>query len=438
MEELLQGSGCEHLYGGLTKSVAFVRKAMAKTKQINKGYKPPAQNGYDFPTATELDKPSKHIQINIGRVAPKDVVKHKYNRRKQSKLTAEEKEREAVMKPEYWGLSWDDFEEIDGNLVEKKHGLLWRPIYFKPAGSEKGCWGLRCCRYDKNGNTIPTNKKYEWIYFREQDDCGDVPQSAEKDIPTESNPPDEIKNETEDGDEIMLSKYFAKAKKNRFSYNLRERRKHPFFWSSEYYHKERIIPPNVKPTYKDIPVIISANRAMAKFIKTYQTTKASWGEPYLIEQQQKWGEHLASLERTDKEPDPMRFGKRGRPRTKERVGRVHRSYEGAEFQQEGTYRSTISNNKWGKAMAEKALANLEDRQDNNFRQSENYAYAIGANEALIAELLTNPDGNDLDYTEIERNSSEPDWGHPQEPIESMLEYNKEDAKKLMAEAEANR
>ena len=463
MDDLLKGSGCEHLIGGIAKNVAFVRKAMAKTKQMNDGYKPPARAGYDFKTAMKLDKPSKHIQMNIGDVAEANVKKYKYKRTKKAELSEEQKTRNEVMKPEYWGLSWDDFEEVDGELVEKKHGLLWRPIFFKPTGQDEGCWGLRCCRYDTKGREIPTNKKYEWIYFREQDDCGAVPDSPVKDIRTDADPPEKIETE----DDIVLEKYFAKAKKNKFNYRT-GRKKRPFFWSDIYEEKKSsMMPPNQKPTYKDIPVIISANRVMVSYIRTFQTSTASWAEPYYIYQQQRWDQHLSSIKR--REPDPQdrilqhsfRKDRRGRPPKGElKMGRVHiaRDGTGAEFQQEGTYYNPTNNNKWGQAMAEKALAELEDRHDVNMKRNTGFARAIGANEELIRALLKDPLGTDLDYKEMERNADEVGWGNGldykkwldtkgaearkklQQPIEDyykMLDYDKDDAERLMKEAEGN-
>ncbi len=476
MEDLLKGSGCEHLIGnglthrenkqkigGIRANVAFVRKAMAKTKLMNDGYNPPARAGYDFKTAMKLDKPSKHIQMNIGDVAEADVKKYKYKRTKKAELSPDEKKRNEVMKPEYWGLSWDDFEEVDGELVEKKHGLLWRPIFFKPTGEEEGCWGLRCCRYDKKGREIPTNKKYEWIYFREQDDCGHIPDSAKEDIPTDADPPDTIDAE----DDIRLERFFAKAKKNKFNYRT-GRKKRPFFWSDIYEEKKSsMMPPNQKPTYKDIPIIISANRVMVSYIRTFQTSTASWAEPYFIYQQQRWDQHLSEIIR--REPDPqetiishgLRKDRRGRPPKGElKVGKSHRVRDGTgtEFQQEGTYYNPKNGNKWGKAMAERAMYELEDRQDANMRRYTGFARAIGANENLIKALLKDPMGKNLDYAKMERNADEVGWGDGldykkwldapnkqarkklQQPIEeyyAKLEYNKDDAERLMKEAEAN-
>jgi len=315
MEDLLKGSGVEDLLtGGLSKGVAFVRKAMAKTKQQNKGYKPPARLGYDFDVAKELDKPSKHIQMNIGRVPKADVVKYKYPKRKKSD---EEKRREEVMKFDYWGLSRDDFEEIDGQLIEKKHGLIWGPIFYQPTGSEEGVWGLRCCRYDKDGKKIPSNKKYEYLYVRDDDKKnpdmdGLVPNTAERwqegegwvntiDL-AKADPPSEITNTNDEGDEVMLKSYFTKGRNTRFSFGLKlKRRRRPFYWFESVYNKQQdvedyeAIPPTAeKITYKDIPTIISANRAMRGYIKTAIFSKA-YGSEAVEKQQDRWDEHLKRL-----------------------------------------------------------------------------------------------------------------------------------------------
>ena len=318
MDELLKGSGVEHLLtGGLSKGVAFVRKAMAKTKLQNRGYRPPARAGYDFDEATRLDKPSKHIQLNIGRVAPDDVVKYQYNRNR--KKSEEEKRREQVHKFEYWGLTKDDFEEIDGQLVEKKHGLIWGPIYYQPTGSERGVWGLRCCRYDKDGDKIPSNKKYEYLYVREDDPLNGEDISAVFPNPenedllenTKADPPEEITNEVEDEGEITLRKFYAKAKTNRFDVFLRKRAVVPFFWyeyDDEGYETKRrrelgirpnteyrlTLPTKKKMSYKDIPSIISAIRALRKFSKTTQNNKW-WGSEARSNQIDRWDKHLGAL-----------------------------------------------------------------------------------------------------------------------------------------------
>jgi len=491
MEDLLKGSGCECLMeGGASKAVAFVRKAMAKTKQMNNGYRPPARAGYDFPTAMRLDKPSKHIQRNIGNVAESKIKKFKYQRVKKTELSAEQKLRNEVMKPSYWGLSFDDFEEVDGNLVEKKHGLLWRPIFFKPTGSEKGCWGLRCCRYDKDGEKLPSSKKYEWIYFREQDECGDIPESPEKDIPTEADPPDKIENtvENEDGedDEVVIERYFAKAKKNKFDYRS-GRLGRPFFWADLYNEKsdDGVALPARKPTYKDIPIIISANRAMIGFIRTFQTSRRQYiGEAYYLLQQENWDKHLTNLERTDEtieaaQEAKMMRGRRGRPKTKEPMGKLHyldfkpnerdkveetgdKYFDKRGYKQVGHYKSTISKNKWGYIRAEKALADLEQRQEDNFERAKRFGRAISANEMLIDALIEEPDGVDeaelkkmaregnednyfgdgLDVAKLRKAYETGNWDEMPEPqpIEEYyekLKYNKNDAKALVEEAEGN-
>lgn len=317
MEELLKGSGVEDLLtGGLSKGVAFVRKSMAKTKQINKGYKPPARWGYDFDVATEKDKPSKHIQINIGEVKPEDVVKYKYQRRKKSE---EEKEREAVHKFSYWGLTKDDFKEVDGQLIEKKHGLIWGPIYYQPAGREKGVWGLRCCRYDKDGEKIPSSQKYEYLYVKDDGDeekeeevASLFPNTGERwkdgewvntiDL-AKADPPDEIVNTNDEEDEVMLKRYFAKGRtEQRFAFGEKlTRRRRPFFWFKSSYNKtqrrevyEEVYPNADTITYKDIPTIISANRVMRQYIKGASSSKY-YGADKLIEQQKRWETHLDGL-----------------------------------------------------------------------------------------------------------------------------------------------
>lgn len=313
MEDLLKGSGVEELYrGGLSKGVAFVRKAMVKTKQQNKGYKPPARYGYDFDVAKELDKPSEHIQTNIGEVPKDKVVKYQYQRRKK---TEEEKRREEVHKFSYWGLTPEDFEEVDGQLVEKKHGLIWGPIFYQPAGREEGVWGLRCCRYDKKGKKIPSNKKYEFLYVKEDDPKN--PEEVERLFPqsgrrwdkdegwvdtidlTKADPPYEITNTNDEGDEILLKQYFAKGRsEQRFAFGeFLKRRRRPFYWFRTEYSKAKEnyiteeVPPNAeKITYKDIPTIISANRWMLKHIRWVESSSGM-----LSEQQDRWDKHLSGL-----------------------------------------------------------------------------------------------------------------------------------------------
>ena len=434
--------------GGLKQNVAFVRKAMAKTKKINNGYRPPARAGYDFPIAMEKDKPSKHIQMNIGRVPADEVEVFKYNRKKASDKTEEQKERDRAMKPAYWGLSWDDFEEIDGELVEKKHGLLWRPIYFKPAGKEEGCWGLRCCRYDKKGKEIPTAKKYEWIYFREQDDCGNVALEPKKTPTTDANPPETITN-TLDGDDVVLDRNYARANNNRFDmYGARDGNKKPYYWFSTD-EKGWVENPQKNPTYEDIPVIISANNAIEGFMKTYMYGKANWNEPYLLEQKKRWEEHLDNLERTDRQgemddvlqqirenPDEMR----GNPR----VGKILRKSFSSKpykvpvsrvYKQEGTYRSKISNNKWGKDMAEKRLERTDERIDFWVRLLRVMSATIGANNKLIEVLIENPMGEDLDYEKILKDSDDAGYGMGKD--EDIAEYDRADGRRFVKEAEDN-
>jgi hypothetical protein len=167
--------------GGWNKGTAFVRRAMAMTKHKNKGYKPPAQGDYDIDIAYDVDKPSVFIQNRLDGVPKKFAKRHKYPKRVKSE---EELERERVHSFDYWGLTRDDFEVIDDRLVEKKYGLLWPPILFEGQSRLSGvinCWGLRCCRFKRGKNDakemIPTKRHYEWIYFRDEDKCGELDQS---------------------------------------------------------------------------------------------------------------------------------------------------------------------------------------------------------------------------------------------------------------------
>ena len=330
MEDLLKGSGVEELYrGGLTKGVAFVRKAMVKTKQQNKGYKPPARYGYDFDVAKELDKPSEHIQTNIGEVPKDKVVKYQYQRRKKSE---EEKRREEVHKFSYWGLTPEDFEEVDGQLIEKKHGLIWGPIFFQPAGREEGVWGLRCCRYDKKGKKIPSNKKYEFLYVKEDDpknpeDVDNLFPNAgerwdkeqEKFVDTydlvKADPPYEITNTNDEGDEVLLKQHFAKGRtEQRFAFGeFLKRRSRPFYWFKYFYNNQKEVgdyeelPPTAeKITYKDIPTIISANRQMRKFIDGAMNSKY-YGSQMLSEQQDRWNKHLSGLQQRQRATGEKKF-----------------------------------------------------------------------------------------------------------------------------------
>ena len=182
--------------GGWNKAVAFVRRAMAMTKHKNNGYKPPAQGDYDMDRAYDEDHPSVFIQHYLDNVPKKFAMRYKYPKRVKSE---EERERERVHSFGYWGLTRDNFEVIDDKLVEKKYGLIWPPILFQgrssyeaePSKNEPGkvdltrkavnCWGLRCCRFKRGKNNvkemIPTDRHYEWIYFREQDECGSLDQT---------------------------------------------------------------------------------------------------------------------------------------------------------------------------------------------------------------------------------------------------------------------
>ena len=331
--------------GGIGKSVAFVRKAMAKTKQQNDGYNPPARYGYDFPTAVELDKPSEHIQRNIGERDDDEIVKYKYDRRKKGDKSPEELRREQVHKFAYWGLTANDFEEVDGKLVEKKHGFLWPPLYYKPPNQTQGYWGLRCCRYDKDGDTIPSSKKYEFIYFRKDDplnkpvfDGKVVPNPAmaegryyrpAQEITTLADPPLELTNN--DGEEdVELEGFYAKAKLNRLGSDTNENRgaNRPFFWrsllggrgDSEYIASQEqycdgekagkgmvMWMPSRIPVKSDIRQIILANEAMSKSIKKYLANK-TYGEEGRRRQIEKWDKALADM-------NPKRYGATEKLRT---------------------------------------------------------------------------------------------------------------------------
>jgi hypothetical protein len=544
MEELLKGSGVEDLLtGGLSKGVAFVRKSMAKTKQINKGYKPPAKWGYDYKVAKEKDKPSKHIQINIGEEKPEDVVKYKYPRRKKSE---EEKRREEVHKFSYWGLTKDDFEEVDGQLVEKKHGLLWGPIWFQPTGARSGFWGLRCCRYDKKGKKIPSNKKYEYIYYREDDPAnenaeGVIPNATEvwdKDEgeyvnpmdKTLADPPSEISNTNDEGDEIFLKGWYAKAKASRFGVRLEKRKVRPFFWfedtpsqphadgSKNYADDWKTIKPNAKRiTYKDIPTIISANRAMERFKKRLTSDK-----PYMsgaiAEQMDRWSKHLGEInqrvrlkkahffpsegpfnkyrdiaskedrdryiksltdqiqylqrqiENTPREKRIEKYtrtvlgskitvpGRRFHDIWRDKISELYKKigtssqglytkkeidyagkslrtrygakikYGDNEYTQIGVQSTPSGNNRWGKAHAEYAYDKLDDRQTSISNWVNTIDYTMEKNNALIKLLVKEP---------MSVSSEDIDEIFEETRIEGLKEYDREDQKGLMEEAQKN-
>ncbi len=91
----------ESLFGGASRGAFAVKRQMRKAKDRFGRYTPEANPdpfAYDEEKA-QAGKYSKHIQKNIGDVAEEDVVRFK-----RRKISAEEKEQNKRLDPEYWGI----------------------------------------------------------------------------------------------------------------------------------------------------------------------------------------------------------------------------------------------------------------------------------------------------------------------------------------------
>jgi hypothetical protein len=76
--------------------------------------------------------------------------------------------RREVMRPEYWGLSWDDLTPV-GNWYVTADGLRFPPVpWFNPKDG-KTYWGLACCGGKPEAGK--EKQRYKMLYFKE----GEVP-----------------------------------------------------------------------------------------------------------------------------------------------------------------------------------------------------------------------------------------------------------------------
>lgn len=280
----------EKIRGGLSKGVAYMRRAMAETKAINKEYRNPTAKNWTYGEFKQTSRdilPSEFVQERIGNVPEDEVVEVPVRR---NKYSPDEKYKNLVHRFSYWGFTKDDFKRMpNGDLVEKKYGFLWRPIAYKSPTGESYHWGLRCCRYDSEGNLIPTNKQYEYIYFNRDDpankdlfsDPNELPPKPVGDLELEANPPKKITNSFE-GEDIRLRGYVAKSKGS-----WRDSKDKPFWW----YNQTRVLKPSREATGEDKDAIEKAQNTMERMVESLESKI-----PVLNEKEEKWADFVANAE----------------------------------------------------------------------------------------------------------------------------------------------
>lgn len=187
--DMLRGAGLKHLTGGYRNPASFVRAMMRKQKDqaipynresvvkpfqpdsvenpsldIQRKYKTPPYSRFSYRRAADnQERRDAEEQDDVVRIMMRDGVNVATAAQRYLEETAKRRE---VLKPEYWGLTWDDFHK-EGKHMVNADGLRWPPVTWINPTDKKPYYALACCGGDPGEGKRKI--RYKMLYFKEDD-----------------------------------------------------------------------------------------------------------------------------------------------------------------------------------------------------------------------------------------------------------------------------